>query len=575
MSSTQTRKRFARFIVGCLCVLGLVYLSGRMLTSGLPSAVGIDYHAGGIESRSNSTVSSSHSSSDHTSFSPRRIAILVMDPHPAMRIAAGKVRETLAELPYVDSVEVFDPGQVPAFGEPLYDAYLTLSIDVQHDTKPFVQRDFKAKVRFVAGSMPYKSHSSYLDHLTPPPLDYILNGTIEHESKSTQVGTPYKLVGDEIGKQIAGSVVDQFDKWRAKFGFDGPWPSELMGAYPADLSIPWPTGVSMDRLVDGYGLMLDRRAMWTTLTDDPKPLFEAFRQACLDAGWQIESQNLDADEAQDVAQGRYHLRARKGYPLDVEVFEVREGWGERKPGEVSRVCVQYRKRFDQARVQQVVEKLLEEQDPSSMAVLGRLTRQMNGSQRDRYDAMLAASNPSDPGLLLRVARYMHRQDDLEQAGRYLQQAYLQAPLADDPGQVKEQVKRAAKELNLPDPADQPMTQASLEAMGYRPIEGLVGQPMTLKVGQPLRVYYTSDDRLSALDLWVMLSPENNGQWDLHHHERYANGGSAWGRTGLNVSNGRFEGWHTVTGDGQVYEITLIEREPGGEVLEVQVVSGSG
>lgn len=552
-------------LVGVVLIVGYGII--QLLTSSITSKVGLDYQAGKIESQSNSAFSTSSSTSRNNRFAARRIAIMQADEHPALELVVDQLRKDLLELDYVDEVDVFVPEETPEFGGRLYDAYLTLSIVVDQDSKPLLGRDFKATVRLTAGTLPYKSHSSYTDSLSPPEVGYLINGEIEHTSRSTQIGTPYKLIADDIGKMVSDHLAKQYNDWYEAHGLDTDWPADLIGEYSDGAAIPWPEGVTMEKVVDGVGLMRPRHALWAIETNDPQTLMHAFYQTYEQAGWRIGHGAVI--EPREGIHERFHFRVWNGDAHVVEVFEMRDPLGERKPGEISRICVRYQHRFDQSQVQSVIDRLLE--DGANIDVVGYLSDMMDSAQLERYYTALAASQPSDPAILVDMAKYSHGKGRSDEARQHLIRAKMLAARMNAASDVTKSIKEAAVEAGIEPIEEPPLTKASLAAYGYKPLEGLVGVPLTVKIYEPLLVYYESDGELNTIDLWLAPVSGTPGLFVLNDYERFGGGGRGWTSGGGSLSGGQNRVSRSFDRGGGAYYVTYLQRLDDDTLFDVEVV----
>lgn len=515
-------KVLAGSLVVVVLLIAAAFAGWRLLSAN----VVVTAHAGKIEATNNTSVSSSSTTSNRNAFAPRRIAVLAADAHPALDRALPTLRDELAALTYVEAVDVFAPGQRPEPGGRLYDVYLTLGFDVTKDDKTLGSRTFEATVTFFAGPMPYVSHSSYVDHLTSPSLRFQIQGKIDHRSTSTEVGTQYKVIADNLAKELTEQLAGKFDEWHAEHAIDFDWPDALMGEYPDDLDIPWPAGLELEPLVDGYGPMRHRHAMWTTRTDKPKAIVRAFHQACTDAGWRIKPGAVIEDDLKLIQ--RYHLRARNDYPVEIEVFEVRENSGLRKPGEVSRICVRYQHRFNRPEIFEAFDQLMDER---RYEVARMLTRSVHQARSDRFYEAIASTNPTDPQTLLELAKFHHRHDRLEQAEQTLIAAHLNRHRAGDVSKMSEALKKAAEDMGFDELADPPITVASLKKFGYQTVDQLAGTTRTVGLNEPVLVIRELNGRTYAVDVYLAKAPNQPDALQLNMFERHDNRARSHSRIG--------------------------------------------
>ncbi len=563
MAEHQAKNRLVWGLIGIIVVVVLIYGVGKLLTSNAASVVGIN--AGRIEANNNFSFSHSKSWSGDSIFQARRIAIHKAGDHPVLDQVVEQLREALLAQGYVDEVDIFGPGETHEPGTRLYDSYLTLWIDVQQDDKPFVERDFKATLHLTAGTMPYHSRSSYHDHLSVPSLSYSLTGELNHTSQSTQAGTPYKMIAENIGKEVAGKLTEQFTEWREAFGGDMDWPDGLTGEYPDDPWIPWPPGIDQDVLVDGYGLMQHRHALWQIKTGNPQAVVQAFHKAYTDAGWRIDQGAIIEN---DELNSRYHFRAWDGAPHQVEVFEVRDGLGPRKAGGVSLICVRYHHRFDRRETRAVIDELLI--DDAGLPVLKYLSGQLGREQRIKYMQMLEASQPTDPRDHLALAEYHHRNGRTDKARLHVMQASLLTYRTHDPSAFRGKLREAGKKMGFDEGVTNPtITREVLEKMGYRPVGEMVGQQPAIGLNEAVQFYCLQDGEIQTADLWLDRDPANPELFRFNHYERHGPGATSHGHQGAS-SDSRVHCTWDVRGASGRYTVHLLQSEADPDRFDVEI-----
>lgn len=556
-------------LVAWLVVVGLViaglYGLSRLLTSGMPHALGVDYHAGEIESHNSTSVGASTVVSGESAFTPRRVAVMLENDHAVLDLGIEKLREMLLGLDYVHAVDVYRRGESPTAGSRLHDVYVRLAITVQRDDKLLLNRDFNAKVAFTAGTMPYKSHSGHFDELTPPQMHYELNGSLEHTSSSTQVGTPYKLIADNVAEAVADQLATHFDKWQAQYGTDFDWPEALVPAYDASREMPRPVGVEMGLVADGNGLLRPRHALWSRQTDDPFTLVRELHDACVASGWQIESDAvLDNTEQHE----RLHFRAWDGTTHLIEVFEIREGYEKREIGEPSRICLRYEQRIDRAGVSTAIDQLLDE--PGRLSVLRYLKKSMSDDQLHRYHTAIADTQPADPDSLIELAYYAHRQERDDDARDYLMRAVLSAHRSPDPSGIREAIRKAVKSMDFEEKiVDPPMTAEFLSVYGYQSLASRAGDVLTVRLNEPVRLYYGSGGDLRAVELW--LQADAGGLVSLHHYEKSGQGSASWGSGGGDVNREPLHVTWPIRADSGGYVVHFKQKPYSSDTYEVSIV----
>ena len=336
-------------------------------------------------------------------------------------------------------------------------------------------------------------------------------------------------------------------------------------------TIPWPPGIDQDVLVDGYGLMQHRHALWQIRTGNPQAVVQAFHKAYTDAGWRIDQGAIIEN---DELNSRYHFRAWDGAPHQVEVFEVRDGLDQPKAGETSLICVRYHHRFDRRETRETVGRLLE--DDTDLPVLRYLQSQMDREQRAHYFQMLASSGPTDPRDYLALAEFHHREKQDEEAKDYLIRASLLAYRAHDKLSFQNKLKEAAKKIGFDEHVIDPsISPEPMAEFGYKHLDELVGKESVIDINQAVQIYFEKQGDLHTLDLWIAPDLETVRGVKLHHYERHGLGSTSWGSGGgMRTSDPLYFARH-VNSDHGNYTVHLRQRPDDLERFDVEVTVDLG
>ena len=464
-------RRRRRWVVGLGIVLGLAAGLFAVITfvplggpgGGLIPGVDLALQATKIEASNSLTSSASLTTSERARVPAERIAVINRADHPVMRAVAQRVAGRLRAVEPVGDVVLIDLGAGdgwPALGGRVQDLYVVLDLPRFESSGLVVTgRTVDATVTATLGQELFDSHHGYFDHLTPPTAEAFASFELEHHSVTTgyeSADARHSQLIENISEQIADGVAKKLTEWLAQQGAMGVVPAGLYPAYrPAPADLPLPDDPALAPLIDGSGLMVHHRGVWTLATERPFAVLADLHARLAAAGWALQPATFRED-AYDL-----HFRGSRG-------GQVYEAWRVRGTGEGGRpaeVVIRYADRMTREQMRPVFEAMLQD-EAAPIETLLRFDANMPADLSDRLTERLMARGDLSAEGALRAARYLHRNGQREAAMQRLREAYLAALVAAD-GDV-EKVRRAGRDM-LDDGSWQPAepTAAELAAMGVR------------------------------------------------------------------------------------------------------------
>ena len=202
-------------------------------------ALGANFQAqfGTIAASNSMFTGSGESNSDHARLACRRILVRNKSDHLLAKRVAGDFLEALKKLRFVDEIDYLPAGQNPRPGGLSPDVFITLSLDDLSESG-LVNQVVDAQV---AVTISTASGSDTHDRAVPPTFEFQWTSNLLHHSTTYEVASSaakYKLVADDIAKQIGPAVVKQLGDWRDKYGLLPPLPAEFYPEYQAPPELP-------------------------------------------------------------------------------------------------------------------------------------------------------------------------------------------------------------------------------------------------------------------------------------------------------------------------------------------------
>ena len=466
--------------------------------------------AGRLEANNSLTATASEAHGDPARLACNRILILGQSSHVlAKRVADCLVQEFKA-LRFAEEIDYLPPGYPTETGDVAPDVFVTLRMVDLEESGP-INHQVKAKFRLTAGTALVRDNHFTVGHLTPPRLDYAWNCVLDHQSTTLEVASSaaqYKLVSEDIGKQLAGALVKQLNQWVDKFGRLPELPGNFYPAYHAPPELPL-EGMSPRVLFSGRALMQPNETVWQCKTDRPLTEVVAELRPRLEAaGWKC-SPGGDGDAQQlqaALASGRLSV-----FPEDAGLsISSSAPSNASTPTQSTTFYVRYTEPISETERDQAVSALIASAAPLETILL--FQNQLSSADRATVLARLAAEPVRDAPLWLASARFHHALKQDEAARLDLLKAIALAPCESDPLQFTGQIKGLAKSLGDEKLAEVQPDLALYKELGFVEI-GSVGEVPEVEIPMERAANYVArlaDDKLSVMSLRLKRDYEKSG-----------------------------------------------------------------
>lgn len=198
--------------------------NGQLVTENPPEQprfVSFAVQAAKIEANDTFSSVSASSSPDHSAFACGRLAILNQSDHLLMARIGQLLLDELKPLGYIQQIDYYPAGFSPEQGKRAPDVAINIDMDQLVESGWFASHTVEATFTVTAGNGPPGCCTFNTDHLTPPLVQFDWRGTLRHTSTTTGVNSSaakYKLVAENIAKQIAAALAKEFGERRDKEG---------------------------------------------------------------------------------------------------------------------------------------------------------------------------------------------------------------------------------------------------------------------------------------------------------------------------------------------------------------------
>lgn len=419
---------------------------------------------GRMEANNSLIASTSEAHNDPSRLACNRILILGQSSHVLAKRVANCLVQEFKALRFAEEVDYLPPGYPTETGDVAPDVFVTLRM-VDLEESGLANHQVKAKFRLTVGTSLVRDNTFTINHLTPPRLEYAWHCVLDHQSTMLAVASSaakYKLVSEDIGKQLAGALVKQLNQWVDKFGRLPELPDDFYPAYHAPPELPL-AGLSPRVLFSGRALMQPNETVWQCKTDRPlaevvaelRPRLEAADWKCNPAG------NEDPQQLQaSLANGR------------LSVFLEDAGISISNPASTKAVAppqsttfyVRYTESISDSERDRAVSALVASAAPLETILL--FQNLPSSADSAAVIERLAAEPVRDAPLWLASARLHHvmKQDDAARAD--LLKAVALAPCESDPQQITGQIKGMAKSLGDEQLAERQPELALYKELGF-------------------------------------------------------------------------------------------------------------
>jgi len=467
---------------------------------------GLKVKATTYESSSNTSSMGTKCNTGNARFLSRRIHITNESDHPMMDKVARQIQQALAVLPYVDEVAYYPAGAQPETAVMLPDVFVTLRMpSFDRDRLP-MRRAVKATVVCEVASQGPRSRYSRALPNDPPLVDHGLTITIEHKSTVVGVESPGAVYDQEAGtisQAITKKTIEDFKAMIDDHGFLPDLPKSFYGPYEPAPPMPFATPDASTRILNGYGLLIKNRTVWTYRDDRPTSLaMAALRDELAEEGW-TGGKKIEEEEnplAMHLHRGKEYLTVfRRDAPRSVgfslKMEEIVDGEPEKSPPlpAPEPMIAKYERRFTDQEFESVIARLVEEgPNVDAMLMFARGIKSKDLKQRLRE--RLSENTPGTVVGCLELAELWREEEETDKAWALIDTARVLERCKAKHGYKSDAFKRLAKELGDEERVKQPIPERAFREAGLVPVSGLTNRVTgTVKMGEPFGFYIVKDD----------------------------------------------------------------------------------
>ncbi|MHB1036142.1 MAG: hypothetical protein ACYC0Y_15990 [Pirellulales bacterium] len=492
-----------------------------------PGFVSFEVQTGKINANNTFSASSVTARSDHSGFACARLVILNRSDHLLMARIGPLLLDELKPLGYIRQIDYYPAGFSPERGNLTADVTIIMDMEQLAESSGPASHTVEATFTVTAGNRPPGCRSSSIDSLTPPLVQFDWSGRLHHTSTTTGLSSSaakYKLVAENVAKQIAQTLTKEFRERQEKEGALPELPRAFYPAYREPPTLPLEEFGSPQVVTSSHGLMNHNETFWRLPINRPAADLLGEMQQRLEAtGWKTRSRSKAP--AQD-----YLRMARNDAALVIYAPSPRETPPSSSPKEPI-LYVHYVDRMTQNEMRSAIDESLAK--GVSTDVLIRFQRQWSQDQSSRILQLLRSRPVRTPQTSIALANLYHqlKQDDNARAELLHACALLRtvAQYSDLQGKVRS----LAKDLGDEKLAEKPLEPRVLDELGFVELKpGTRAASREIGVDEPVHFYArTADGSLRTISLRVIKSPANDsGAYQLAFVDANKDGRS-WGTGG--------------------------------------------
>lgn len=403
--------------------------------------------AGKIEATNSFNSMSATTRSGDARFRFAHVAVLNRSDHLLLKRASAELLKELKKLEFVERLEFYPVGTKPADGEMAPDVYVSLDLGEFKESGFLLKHDIEAKIEVTAGRVLVQSNAHYTDNMSPPIVDFHVNGTLEHKSTTTGLtssAAKYKLAAENIAKQIAEKISGNFTTWIKQRGTMSDLPADFYPEYRKPLELTFLTAFNAESLTAAHGLMTRNESIWQFQSDrDVKELLTDIRDQLTADGWNV----LDLNISEFIS----HLRIKNGSvtlmvfpePKRSSATELNSNEESKNPV-LKKFYVQYTDRMTLSDLTTTLQAILDTDKPS-VDLLTMFHRNLTKEQRQQLLGLFKQQPPKSIRAWLTIAE-IHRanNDDIQSRSALVRAWFLLRTLGnqvDYPIRIRESLKK--------------------------------------------------------------------------------------------------------------------------------------
>jgi hypothetical protein len=502
---------------------------GRMVptdASSQPGGLSFEVQAGKIAA-SNTFVSGSRTSrSGDAGFACGRMLILNRSNHLLMARIAQLLLDELKPLGYIRQIDYFPAGFTPEQGQLAPDVTITLDMLSLKESGLLASHMVEAKFSVTAGNAAAGCPYSCSDHLSPPLIELDWDGTLTHTSTTTGIsssGAKYKLVAENIAKQIADSLTKEFKERREKERLQPELPPAFYPPYRQPPSLPLAELGELELVSSWHGLMNHNETIWRLTIDRPaREILPKIGRRLQAAGWK---ETLSSE-------GCSYVAASNGAATLVVYVPSSPVVSPDIPRRESLLDIRYVDRMNEAELHAAIDGLLAKN--TSTEALLCFESKWSEEQCQRVLKMVESRPVRTPQAALALAKLYHR---LKQDDKARHELLRVCALLRTVAQYSDQqtaARKLAKELGDEKLVEKPIDIKMLKELGFIELKpGVQIPPQEVGLEEPVHFYFKkADGALTTVSLRAIKTAATGSGplFQLAHVESTADGRS-WGTGG--------------------------------------------
>ncbi len=500
---------------------------GRFVPANSPNTTpfaSVEVQAAAIKANNNFTSSCVASGSDHATFACQRLMILNRSKHVLMARVGQVLLEELKPLGFVREIDYYPVGFAPEPGSLTPDVTISLNLDKLEESGWPGSHTVEATVTVTAGNAPPGCRNSYTDHLSPPIVEFDWSGQLQHRSSTMGVSSSaakYKLVAENVAKQIADSLKKEFTDRREKEGAMPDLPEAFYPPYRETPSLPLAEVGRLEVVTSSHGLMNHNETMWRLATDRPiGEVLAELRRRLESSGWQVR-------DASETAGNEYLRMSLHDAVLTIYCPSPQRGAASSPPQEPA-LFIHYLDRMTQDEVRDAIDESLAKN--VSEEILICFERHWSEEQSRRILKSLQSRPARTPEISLTLASLYHRVKEDDAARRELVRSVALLRTVAQTSELENRAQALAKELGDEQLVKQPVEVGVLEELGFIELKGGVQiPPQEIAVEEPVHFYAKMPDgSLKTISVRAVSGSVAGGEAYQLAHVESSEHGRSWG-----------------------------------------------
>jgi hypothetical protein len=467
---------------------------GQLVSTGSPEAkpgLSFDFQAGKISSSNIFGSASGSSSSGVSPFACSRIVLINPGDNLLMARVGQLLLGRLRELPGVQQFDYYPGAYKFEDGSRAPDVIVTLELQRLVESVGVTEQKLEADLAVYAGaSLIHEYPASYRDDLSPPVFAFDWKGNLRHSSTVTGVtsaSAKYKLQSEDIAKQIADKLLDQFRDWREKYRPLPQLPAAFYPAYRPLETMPWGQDCKAEQLGSWHGLMNHNNTYYRLTTERNVVDFLAGVEGRMKAdGWKTQEFFRNPPEM-------VYLRMRRGSAV-FEIYPERPREAVLSQSKTEKLAISseagqsvlnahYTDRMSSEELAAAIDELLTPDIPAETLTL--FEHYWNQAQGRKALELLTSRRPASCQGWLAVAKIYNSQKQDDEAKAALMRANIMLQTLNNEENIKSQIRDLAKELGDDKTLDAPLDVNLLRELGFVELKAdAVIQPRDMVVDEP-------------------------------------------------------------------------------------------